>query len=238
MSDDRSRFELTRRRLLGSVAVTGTAAAGAGAGTFALFQDTESSTGNTINAGTLELTVSDGDPNEEGASGTWTISNAKPGGEPVLADIALKNAGSIEADHVELDVSVDPTESDVNGNDEADEMPESAKGMAEQFEVTKMTYDDGTDILNGSSDTSGLSDANENGIIDIGDLVSGNDGVLDDITPPPAPGGGIEGLTIEFQWANDSKFDTSVSGTNNDYQGDELDITVTMALHQEESQDI
>lgn len=229
MSDESGRFDLSRRKLLGATIGTGVVASGAGAGTWAYFQDTESSTGNTIEAGTLDLKVSDSDEGfGDGVSGTWTISNAKPG-DSVLAGVSLQNAGSLEADHVELDFSVSETEA--GASNEGDTMPSSAAGMAEQFEVTGMTYD-GVNILNN------LTDANGNGIVDIGDLVSGNDGALDDLTPPPSAGGGTESLSLEFRWATDSEFDNSESGINNDYQGDEMDVTVTMALHQDASQDV
>jgi spore coat-associated protein N len=233
MSQDTDGVELTRRRILGSLGVIGVAAGGAGAGTMAYFQDTESSTGNTIDAGTLDLKLSDGDEfTEDGVSGTWTISNAKPG-DSVTSEVVLTNAGSLEADHVEFGVSVDETEADgPNGNNEPDTRPSSAEGMAEQFEVTTMEYNE-TDILGNR-----LSDANENGIIDVGDLASGNDAELDGLTPPPSANGGMKSLRLNLRWAHDDEFDNSVSGINNDYQGDELDITVTMALYQDSSQNL
>jgi spore coat-associated protein N len=231
MSEKPRGIGVSRRRLLGGVLATGAVAAGGGAGTWAYFQDTASSSASTVEAGTLDLTVSDGDEGfGDGVSGSWTLSNAKPG-DSVLADVSLQNAGSIEADHVELGVSVTETEADgPTGANEADTMPSSAAGMAEQFEVTVMTYD-GVNLL------SNLADANGNGIVDLGDLVSGNDAVLDDLSPPPAANGGTESLSMGLRWAHDVEFDTAVSGTNNDYQGDDLTVTVTMALHQDDSQD-
>jgi len=51
-----------------------------GAGSFAWFQDTETSTGNTFSAGTLDLKVSDDDEGfGDGVSATWTMSNMAPG---------------------------------------------------------------------------------------------------------------------------------------------------------------
>jgi len=232
MSDETSRYELTRRKLLGGVAATGAVSAGVGGGTMALFSDTEQSTGNSISAGTLDLIVADSDEGfGDGVSETWTLSNAKPG-DTVLADLTLQNAGSLEADHVELGFEVTETEATgPSGSDESDTAPGSAAGMAEQFEVMVMTYD-GTNLL------TALSDANGNTIVDLADLVSGNDAVLDDLSPPPAANGGTESLFLQLRWAHDSEFDTSVSGVNNDYQGDELTITVTMALHQDGSQNL
>lgn len=209
MSDETSRHELTRRTLLGGVAATGVTAAGAGAGTMALFTDAEESTGNSVSAGTLDLVVADSDEGfGDGVSATWTLSNAKPG-DTVLADLTLQNAGSLAADHVELGFDVTETEAaGPSGSDESDTAPGSAAGMAEQFEVTVMTYD-GTNVL------AGLSDANGNGLVDLGDLGSGNDGVLDGLSPPPAANGGTESLFLQLRWAHDSEFDTAVSGVNN-----------------------
>ncbi|NHN61155.1 MULTISPECIES: TasA family protein [Halorussus] len=232
MFDDDSSVSLTRRRLLGGLVAIGGAGAASGAGTFAYFSDTESSTGNTIDAGTLDLTVSDsGADFSDGVSGTWTISNAKPG-DSVLGDLTLRNEGSLSSDHVEISFAVDESEAGGStGANEADTMPSSAEGMAEQFEVTVFTYN-GTNVLQN------LSDANGNGIVDIGDVVSGNDGALDDLTSLPSDSQATESMMLEFRWAHDSEFDNSVSGTNNDYQGDEFDLTVTFALHQDSGQDL
>ena len=65
-----------------------------------------------------------------------------------------------------------------------------------------------------------------------------NGAALDDLTPPPKQNGGTESLTMQFRWAHDSEFDTSVSGVNNDYRFDQFDRTGTMALHQDASQDL
>ncbi|WP_049984809.1 SipW-dependent-type signal peptide-containing protein [Halobellus rufus] len=50
-------FELTRRKVLGSIGAVGAASAGAGLGTSALFSDTESFENNKITAGELDLKV-------------------------------------------------------------------------------------------------------------------------------------------------------------------------------------
>lgn len=89
MSDARDSSGLTRRRLLGATLTTGVAAAGAGAGTSALFSDTEASTGNTIQAGTLDLSVG------SDVSLSASVTNARPGQTGTLvADV--RNDGSVE----------------------------------------------------------------------------------------------------------------------------------------------
>jgi len=96
MTDDR--FELTRRKLLAGVGSVGLASAGAGLGTSALFNDTESFENNSIVAGKLNMAVSVDirnksaelpDPAIESATGpddtadgntvTISVSDVKPG---------------------------------------------------------------------------------------------------------------------------------------------------------------
>jgi len=91
MSD--KKIELNRRRVLGGLITVGGAAAAAGAGTFALFSDTEQSSGNTITAGTLDLALN---PNSS-ASTPISFTNLKPGDSGTLA-IELGNTGNINGD--------------------------------------------------------------------------------------------------------------------------------------------
>lgn len=88
------KLELSRRRLLGGLGTIGLASAGAGLGTSAYFNDTESFAGNTVTAGTLDMSVSatgfadqggmgpiDGEfYNVDGGVGTaFSITDLKPG---------------------------------------------------------------------------------------------------------------------------------------------------------------
>jgi predicted ribosomally synthesized peptide with SipW-like signal peptide len=57
MSDKSTSFELSRRKVLGGLGGVGLASAGAGLGTSAYLNDTESFEGNTISAGELDLKV-------------------------------------------------------------------------------------------------------------------------------------------------------------------------------------
>lgn len=72
MTEEDSKF--TRRRVLGGLITVGAASAAAGAGTFALFSDSETSDGNTVQAGTIELTTN------EASISTFTFDGIKPGG--------------------------------------------------------------------------------------------------------------------------------------------------------------
>ncbi|MGQ4555643.1 SipW-dependent-type signal peptide-containing protein [Halobellus sp. GM3] len=72
-------FDLTRRKVLGSIGAIGAASAGAGLGTSALFSDTESFENNTITAGELDLKVDWEEHYYDGSSGDQYVSYSDPG---------------------------------------------------------------------------------------------------------------------------------------------------------------
>lgn len=80
----------------------------AGAGTFAYFSDTETSTGNTFTAGTLDLTVND--KNGENVQ-LFNVSNLRPGSQP-KGSYRINNIGSING---YLDIESISVESYENG---------------------------------------------------------------------------------------------------------------------------
>lgn len=89
----------TRRRVLGSLLTVGTASAAAGAGTMAAFSDVESSSGNTVQAGTLDLAL-------DGADQTVTfldVSGIQPG-DSGSSSVTLGNTGTLAGD-LEVDVA-------------------------------------------------------------------------------------------------------------------------------------
>jgi spore coat-associated protein N len=68
--------------------------------TTALFSDTETSTGNTISAGTLDLSVNGENP----VTSKFTLADVKPG-DSGSYPLVLANVGSIAASHLYLSVS-------------------------------------------------------------------------------------------------------------------------------------
>jgi predicted ribosomally synthesized peptide with SipW-like signal peptide len=90
MSDDDT-YDLSRRKILGGIVTVGAAGATAGAGTMALFSDTEQSTGNTIQAGTLDLTA---DGNNGEATTTIDVGPIAPG-DGGSKMTTLKNTGTL-----------------------------------------------------------------------------------------------------------------------------------------------
>lgn len=213
---DGSTLQLTRRRVLGGSIVLGLTAAGAGAGTFALFSDTETSSGNTIQAGTLDLGLGV-------TSGSFDSGNLKPT-ESISGSFELTESGTITGNHVELKFSVNTTEA--GASNDGDTAPSSAAGMEELFQVTTLDY--------GSTDLLGsVSDANGNGIVDLNDVVQY--GVFDDLA---APGGSTITLTLEATFV-DTEGGTYTGGLDDDdFQGDEIEIIVDAALAQDSTQDI
>ena len=117
MGDDN--IELTRRKVLTGLGTIGVAGAAAGAGTMAYFSDTEESTGNTVSAGTLDLTPG---ASSDGGSFNISVSGLVPddGGQEV-GYLDLKNNGSIDG---ELDYEItgwtDYENGLVGGEDDAD----------------------------------------------------------------------------------------------------------------------
>lgn len=212
------------RKALISVLCIGLVAMTAGAGTLAYFSDTETSTGNTFTAGTLDLKVSDANEGfGDGVSATWTMNNMEPGVTTVGPfSVNLQNSGSIAANHVEIsfshsiDEATNPVESDTN--------PASTPGeMARWIQITLMSYD-GTDFV-----TAPYTDANANGFFDLEDVTMSPytdvGGLLDNL--PATIGAGIRSFTMGLAFH---------ANAPNDIQGDILTTTVTFTLNQDSSQ--
>lgn len=234
MSNDNSGLELTRRRILGGITTAGVAAAGAGAGTMALFQDTESSNGNTVQMGTLDLKLGDTDEGYgDGVSGEFSADDFKPG-DKLHGTVDARNDGSLEADHLEIEIEASGTEADGNGSDDGDTMPKSATGMPSVFEVTTLSYPKQGDNAGGEL-LENVDDVNNNGITDLDDVMQY--GVLDELKPAPKPSK-KRSFTMDLEFVDTGRADYIGSYDDDDFQGDELSITVTMGLAQESGQDV
>jgi predicted ribosomally synthesized peptide with SipW-like signal peptide len=214
------------RKILVSLSIIGAVAAIATGVTIAFFQDTETSTGNTFTAGTLDLKVGDADEGfGNGVSATWVMPNMIPGVTAVgPLSVNLQNSGTIAANHVEIsfshsiDEATNPVESDSN--------PSSTPGeMARWIEIIGMTYN-GVNLVSAP-----YTDANGNGFFDLEDVTlppyTSVGGPLDNLVPPNPNGAGSRTLTMELRFN---------AGATNDIQGDILTTTVTFTLNQDSSQ--
>lgn len=124
-----------------------------GIGTWAYFQDTETSTGNVFAAGTLDLKTDDVD----GVTQTLYTSNLKPGNN-VSGSITLKNNGNLAASSLDLTFSYVESDNPINNF-----VPKTANETAAQMELTALNY-------GGSSLLSSVSDLNANTYLDVEDL--------------------------------------------------------------------
>ncbi len=135
-----------------------------GIGTWAYFSDVETSTGNILAAGTLDLKTNDAD----GVSQTLFATNMEPGDTIGPESITLKNAGSVAGSTLNLAFTY--VESDASSNP----VNKSADDTAAMIEVTILKYD-------GFSILASIMDNNTNGYRDIQDLkntdLSGQSGI-------------------------------------------------------------
>ncbi len=127
----------------------------AGIGTLAYFSDIETSTGNTLAAGTLDLKTGGTD----GVSGTLVATDMAPGVIVGPATIVLNNIGSVAGSSLDLSFSYVETDGTPNPIDM------TADQTAAMIEVTTLNY--------GGSILGSVADGNGNGWVDIEDLTAG-----------------------------------------------------------------
>jgi predicted ribosomally synthesized peptide with SipW-like signal peptide len=152
MSND-DYVNLTRRKVLGGLAGIGAAGAATGAGTMALYSDSETSGGNTVQAGTLNLTTG------SETIQTMSVSELAPGEAAAATTWTLKNVGTINGS---LDVDVDITgEADGSSGTAATPTADaSATEVAKALEVVTLKYDsDGDGTLTDIGQVTGTTDA-------------------------------------------------------------------------------
>lgn len=204
--------KLTRRRVLGGLITVGAASAAAGAGTFALFSDSESSDGNTIQAGTLDLGSTSGE--------SFSFSNISPGWGPETETITTSYSASdgINSD-IKLGISLEENDSSTT-TENGSEL--TAGEFAEKIEVKKAEITDGsnTTTLDGDSSTHKL----DGGDVDYYDL----DQLASDYTQSDnqltsvSPGSDVE-LTLKLAMPTE---------VGNDAQGQGIDIDITFEAEQ------
>ena len=216
--------------LIGALAV--------GVGSWALWSDTDASTSNTVDDGTMDLTI-DGVNNN--VSGSFSLANAQPG-DATSYVFDLRNDGSTEADHVELALSSSENDTRTEPSDTELDAELNAEETASLIRVTDYEYqnDAGTtqkDLLKGVSDNNG------NGITDLQE-VQNQASSADDLNAPQANNGNTTQLvlTLEIADNDDGNFIEggntagSLTGVDEDIMADGVDITVDFTLQQESSQ--
>lgn len=195
-----------------------------GAGAFAYFQDTETSTGNIFTAGTLNLKIRDwNEPwKDGGVTATWGADNMKPGDswDFLVPFVRLDAEGTIPGSYLEITCDyqvveeIPQTEADTDPNTNLD--PDS---MAKLMEITRFEYRDGwtIDCLTDPNPNWRIDDQDGDGRITFFDLKN------DPLTQLPAP----DGATTENNFG--VKFHLSAG---NDFQGDTFNLTMIYTLRQ------
>ena len=210
----------------------------AGAGTLAYFSDTETSTGNTFAAGTLDLKIRDDNESwGDGVTATWTLDNMLPG-DSKYGYVKVDKVGSIDADHLEITCDYIVTEE--NPQTESDTDPNThlhPDWMAKNMTVTFAQYDNSGEfnLLTGEKIEGGkvveqhdywkIEDVDTDGRQTLYDLKYGNGG--NGIDNLPAPNG--EQYTFRMR----VKFNETAG---NDFQGDTFNLTMIFTLNQDSSQ--
>jgi predicted ribosomally synthesized peptide with SipW-like signal peptide len=182
----------------------------AGVGTWAYFSDVETSSGNELVAGTLDLT-----PDTPGAFIT-SLTDLVPEADNAEQQIEVTNAGSIDASSMDIDITITATD--------VDDTPLSPDGtgtamtpaeFAEALKVETLTWLGG-DLLSGISENG----TDGNNYIDLAEVASA------DLTSQTGLDAGSPGtLAIDFTLDPNDDY-------GNDPQGDGCEIEVEFTLNQ------
>lgn len=179
------RYELTRRKLLAGVGGIGFASAGAGLGTTAYLNDTESFTGNSLTAGALNMIVSvdiydkssglpdpvvesteeAADDTADGNVVTVTVADIKPGDWFIL-DWHVEidgNPGYVQITSVDEDYSNHEGENPESETDTASPGDLGGALLTTVWESTESTAGDGRETLQTLDETTDLNDSWQSG---------------------------------------------------------------------------
>lgn len=192
--------------------------------TKAVWSDSGQSTGNTFQAGTLDLKLSDNnDTDLDTVTVTWAGAGMLPGGAGASATLNLKNVGSPAADHVHFSVVNNITEDATLAGAGSTDL------ITKHLEVTSLTYDN-TNILNFNL----IPDSNANNYFDLADLAAaGQIGMSTGLLTDNPPKLVLNNLNSNHPLVMTVRLN---SDSPNENQGDLNTMTVTATLHQADGQ--
>lgn len=206
------------KKILVSLSIIGIVAAIAIGGTVAYFYDTETSTGNTFTAGTLDLKIIDWNELiwQDGVTTTWQAVDMKPGDEFLfpVEFVGLGRTGSITPNHLEI-----TSDYLINENDCLEPETNCANSpddMAKQMVITRFLY-------NGVEYLPSIQDVDLDGKKTFYDLKQ----VPVDNLPIPPLADGQQNFRLSVKFAETA---------GNDFQGDTFDLTMIFTLNQDASQ--
>jgi len=207
------------RKLFATFLAIGLVASIAGAGIYAYFSDTETSSGNVFSAGTIgDLKIIDWDELtwKDEVTATWTATNMKPG-DSFPFEVEFVGLGRVVGTITpsSLEITCDYSVTEEEPQTEADTDPNTYLNpdkMAKQMIITRFMYN-GTDYLDSISDVDG-------------------DGkkTFYDLKNSP-----VTGLPIPYVANGGTNFRLSVKFSEeagNDFQGDTFNLTMIFTLKQ------
>lgn len=205
-----------------------------GVGTYATFNDIETSAGNyfeTAGGEDLILFGGVGDPiHLDSVIKTWVMEDMFPGISECEQQLHLydKSSGPIPADYVMIHISNLCSE---QGIEESDTMPNSAEGLDTYLQILTLRYsnsnllyhtgidDPATDNDDPATPWNEVDDINGNGFVDLDDFEAHH---IDYLTPVPQPdyaSGQMISMKVRLH-----------ESTTNDYQGDLCAMTMSVSL--------
>jgi len=227
------------RRILISLMTVALVGALISGGIYAYFSDTETSTGNTFTAGTMDLYLTGGTQAGDSVTATWTTPSDWAPGDTATGTLTMDNVGSIDMTKVKLSVAV--TDSGVSINEpecvaEGGAWTSTGPGtgscsgnaaddaISENIDITTLTYA-GNNVLTAAfltaydTDTDGTIQLDEFNAVADYDLETLDDGVL----TGDGSGGDTDDLIMTVQLQ---------SGVTHEHQSDESTITLTIVGEQ------
>jgi len=210
---------MTMKQTLTAIVLIGVVAMLAGAGTYAYFSSTRTSTGNTFTAGTIgDLKTIDWDELtwRDGVTATWTATNMKPG-DNFPFDMELvglsRVVGTITPSSLQITCNYNVIEETPQTESDTDpHTNEHPDAMAKQMIITRFKYN-GTDYVDSITDFDG------DGQKTFYDLK--NSPVTGLPIPVVTDGGTFFRLSVKFS-----------EDAGNDFQGDTFDLTMIFTLKQ------
>lgn len=183
MTEDK--FDLSRRKVLGSLGVVGTGAVLGGAGTAALFNDEERSDSNTMEAGTLDLTMDweytanqdvDVAGTQEGSGGagaSFHIGDLKPGDDGTVT-VNFTPESNPAWIWLKMEQSADKEGQVTEPEEEAEGGDVGTEGELDEEMRASVEYENG-DVIQGRGTLEGVLDSLSSGVLLDSDRTNSSD---------------------------------------------------------------
>lgn len=206
---EKQKASYSRRSIIGGLVAIGGASAAAGAGTMAAFSDTESSSGNTVSAGTLDLNIDGGNSTVQFLSET----NVAPG-DSGQSTLDIKNTGTVTG-YVDIEVaSLTNYENGLVGNEKSEDStggdPGKGNGELQNLVEVAARFQNGPELWSGYQPLSNA--LNEGAVYDLDYELSSNTS---------------DTFVLDWQFPDSGKQDREA-------QSDSVEFSLTFSLEQQQ----